>query len=301
MNRNELTALHDMALFVEVGRTLSFRQASQNLCIPAATLSRRISTLEESLGLNLFHRSTRHVTLSIEGERYFKRCEHLVDEARFVVKAISAKVQLPVGHLRLSMPVDLAVNVIAPLIPEFSKQYPDITFDFDLSPGNKNMVADGIDIAIRLSTTELVQDNAQCIGSVSMGLYASPSYLAIKGKPDKPADLADHICLLTESNNSCAQWKLQNKTKSLTKEVLVSGVCSANNLGMIRVLSEQGMGICQLANLLALESVQSGSLERLLPNWQPLPFRINAITSSSLRLASVDAMLEYLRSKMAGV
>lgn len=301
MNRHELTALHDMTLFVEVGRTLSFRKASKNLGLPPATLSRRISALEDSLGQKLFHRSTRNVMLSDAGRSYFERCEHLVDEALFIVRTLNEKAQLPAGHLRISVPVDLGIHILGPLIPEFSKKYPDITFDFDLSSNNKDMILDGLDIAIRLSPTDLAQNNSQQIGSISMGLYANPTYLATRGMPLKPNDLLRHICLTTNAGATNSTWSLQHKAKKITREIRVNGVCNTNNLGMIRVLCEHGMGICQLANVLAIESVQSGKLEKVLANWQPLPLYINAITPSTRRSASVDAMLDYLSLKMTHI
>ena len=105
----DLSALHDMTLFVEVARTGNFSRASTNLGVPASTLSRRIAAMERASGVRLFDRTTRRVELTDVGQRYFERCAHLVDEARLAQEALREAATLPSGHVRVSMPVDLDV------------------------------------------------------------------------------------------------------------------------------------------------------------------------------------------------
>ena len=112
---SDLSALHDMTLFVEVARTANFSRASGNLGVPGATLSRRIAAMERKFGVRLFDRTTRRVELTDAGRRYFERCAHLVDEARLAQEALRDTTAQPSGHVRLSMPVDLGVTVIGPL------------------------------------------------------------------------------------------------------------------------------------------------------------------------------------------
>ena len=145
-----LSVLHDMALFVEVARTGSFSRASLSLGMPGATLSRRIAGMEKQLGVRLFDRSTRRVELTTAGRRYFERCAALVDEARLAEEARKEVASHADGHLRVSMPVDLGVHVVGPLLPDFARAYPGITFDIDLSPRHAEVVGEHADVAIAL-------------------------------------------------------------------------------------------------------------------------------------------------------
>jgi len=162
----DLSALHDMTLFVEVARTGNFSRASRNLGVPGATLSRRIAAMEREFGVRLFDRTTRRVELTDAGRRYFERCAHLVDEARLAQEALRESAALPSGHVRVSMPVDLGVFVIGPLLPEFARQFPGISFDLDLSPRHTDLVGEHVDVAIRLGGVKDEQLVARRIGAV---------------------------------------------------------------------------------------------------------------------------------------
>ena len=197
-----LSALLDMTLFVEVARTKSFSLASRNLGVPGATLSRRIAAMEREFGVRLFDRTTRRVELTEAGRRYFERCGRLVDEARLAQEALRETAEQPSGHVRLSMPVDLGVLVIGPLLTDFARQFPGITFDLDLSPRYTDLVGDHVDVAIRLGTVKDDQLVARRIGSIAQALYAATAYLALRGTPTQPADLVEHECIVARGARS---------------------------------------------------------------------------------------------------
>lgn len=171
-----LAALHDVALFVEVARTRSFSRASVSLGVPGATLSRRIAAMEARLGLRLFDRTTRRVGLTEAGQRYFLRCEHVVDEAKLAQEASQQDANRPSGHVRLSMPVDLGVSYVGPLLPDFARLHPGVSFDSDLSPHHSDRVGEHIDVAIRLGAVKGDQLVVRRIGDIAQGLFASPGY-----------------------------------------------------------------------------------------------------------------------------
>ena len=162
----DLSVLHDMTLFVAVARTGNFSRAGAYLGVPGATLSRRIAAMEREFGVRLFDRTTRRVELTDAGRRYFERCAHLVDEARLAQEALRESAALPSGHVRVSMPVDLGVFVIGPLLPEFARQFPGISFDLDLSPRHTDLVGEHVDVAIRLGGVKDEQLVARRIGAV---------------------------------------------------------------------------------------------------------------------------------------
>src|SRR5215469_12467554 len=137
-----------MALFVEVVKAKGFRSAADATGMPNSTLSRRISLLEKAIGLRLLHRTTRKVELTEAGQLYYERCRRIVDEARLAHEQLGEMLAQPSGVLRASLPVDFAVTYLAPLIVEFARTYPGITFEFDLTPRRVDLVSEPFDVAI---------------------------------------------------------------------------------------------------------------------------------------------------------
>jgi DNA-binding transcriptional LysR family regulator len=292
----DLSALHDMTLFVEVARTANFSRASRNLGVPGATLSRRVAAMEREFGVRLFDRTTRRVELTEAGRRYFERCGHLVDEARLAQEALRETAVQPSGHVRLSMPVDLGVNIIGPLLTDFARQYPTISFDLDLSPRNTDLVGEHVDVAIRLGTVKNEKLVARRIGSVDQRLFAAPGYLALHGTPAQPADLVEHECILLRGAQRQALWRLQGDADAT--EVVVRGRFMVNNVGLMRVLAERGMGIAVLDPSLVREPLASGRLVQVLPEWAAPRLPMHAVMSSRLQPASVRALLDFLVARM---
>lgn len=142
--------LNDMALFVEVVKARGFRRAAEAVGIPNSTVSRRISSLEKAIGLRLLHRTTRKIELTEAGQIYFQRCKRIVDEAKLAHEQLGELLAQPSGVLRASLPVDFANIYLAPLIAEFARRYPGISFDLDLTPRLVDLVSEPFDVAIRM-------------------------------------------------------------------------------------------------------------------------------------------------------
>lgn len=293
----DLGVLHDMTLFVEVARTGSFSRASANLGVPGATLSRRIAALERKVAVRLFDRTTRKVELTDAGRRYFERCGHLVDEARLAQEALRESADCPVGHLRVSMPVDTGVHHIGPVLPEFARQYPGITFELDLSPRHSDLVGDHVDVAIRLGTVTGDQLVVRRIGAISLHLFAAPSYLDRQGRPQQPSELVEHDCIALAQAPQGACWRLLRDGDST--EVRVRGRFGINNPGLACVLAERGMGIAVLSQAIAREAVMAGRLVGVLPEWTLPALPVHAVMSSRLQPAAVRAFVNFLATRLA--
>jgi len=296
---SDLSALHDMTLFVEVARAKNFSVAGRHLGVPVATLSRRIAGMEREFGVRLFDRTTRRVELTEAGARYFERCAHLADEAKLAQESLRETAGKPSGHLRLSMPVDLGVHVIGPLLPEFARQFPGITFDIDLSSRHTDLVGDHVDVAIRLGEVKDGQLVARRIGSAERVLFASPAYLDLRGEPAEPTDLVEHECVLLRTPRRQASWRLERG--GAVVDVLVRGRVMVNNQGLMRQLVERGLGIGVLSPGLARDALASGRLVRVLPQWIMQPLPVHAVTASRLQPASAKAFIEFLRARLSEV
>lgn len=286
--------LNDMALFVEVVKAKGFRSAAEAMGMPSSTLSRRINALEKAIGLRLLHRTTRKIELTEAGQVYFERCKRIVDEARLAHEQLGGMLSQPSGVLRASLPVDFAVDYLAPLIAEFAERYPGITFDFDLTSRRVDLVSEPFDVAIRMGESDDSQLIARPLAALTPQLYAAPAYLARHGEPAMPADLARHACLGILKAGS---WTLNDGRQ--TAMVPVGGRYLLNSAGMIRRLSTLGQGIMLMPEEFVASELASGALRRILPAWQGAPVPVYAVTETRLLPAKTQRFIEFLRERLA--
>jgi DNA-binding transcriptional LysR family regulator len=285
--------LNDMGLFVEVVKAKSFRRAAEALGVPNSTLSRRVGALEKAIKLRLLNRTTRRIELTEAGQLYYERCKRIVEEARIAHEQLGEMVAHPIGLLRVSLPVDFATTYLAPLLPEFVALYPGISFDFDLTPRNVDLVAEPFDLAIRAGAVSPSNLIARVIARVSPGLYAGAGYLARRGEPKHPAELERHECLAMR-NIDC--WTLRAGAENL--EAKLGGRVRMNSVAMMRRLTALDMGITFLPERIVAEDLANGKIKRILPEWQGPPTPFYAVTETRLLPAKTQRFIEFLRERL---
>jgi DNA-binding transcriptional LysR family regulator len=288
--------LQDMMFFVEVARALSFTRASKASGIPIATLSRRVASMEKRVGVRLFARTTRRLALTDPGGRYLERCERIVQEAAAAQEVLKEAAERLTGHLRLSMPVEFGLTLIAPIIDEFARRYPDITVDADLSSRPANFVDENIDVSIRLGEVRDPSLIVRRLGSAARLFYASSSYLARYGAPRDPKDLGKHECILQSYMAQPGIWRLVSGKKSV--DVNVRGRFSTNNVSMTLKFAEQGHGIAALSPPIARAAYDSGAVRQVLTDWSFPPAPVQAVMTSRLVPVRVRAFVDYLASRL---
>jgi DNA-binding transcriptional LysR family regulator len=293
-----LEYLNDMALFVEVVKMRGFRGAAESLGMPNSTLSRRISGLEKAIGLRLLHRTTRRIELTEAGQLYFERCKRIVEEARLAHEQLGEMLARPSGLLRVSMPVDFATIYLAPLIAEFAREYPGISFDLELTPRQVDLVSDPVDIVIRMGEPPNSNLIARKLASMTRAFYASPRYLELFGEPEQPAQLINHECLRMRSSGS-DRWTFISEAGSV--EVEVGGRFELNSVGMLRRMASLDLGIALLPEGVAVQDVASGTLRRVLAQWQAPPVSVYALTETRLLPAKTQRFIEFLRDRLDSV
>jgi DNA-binding transcriptional LysR family regulator len=290
-----------MRVFVEVARTKSFRGAAEALDMPNSTLSRHISELEKTIGLQLLHRSTRKVELTAAGEVYFKRCQSIVEEARIAHESLLDVVERPSGTLRVSMPVDLATGYLAPILSEFAKAYPLISFEFDLTPRRVDLQSDPFDLAIRIGPPPTTPSTlvARQIAVLQRYLYASPGYLKAAAPLTHPDDLKHHVLCIGQAaaNQGEASRTLHRGDEEVN--VMIASRFKMNSVGLSRALAISGVGIAVLDTELAREDVASGRLRRVLPEWSLTPVHVHAITDTRLLPARTRLFIDFIKARMS--
>ncbi|MFD1260724.1 LysR family transcriptional regulator [Entomomonas asaccharolytica] len=288
--------LANIGLFVEVVKAKGFRRAAEVLGIPNSTLSRKIAELEQDIGLRLLHRTTRKIELTEAGRNYFERCKNIMADVQSAHEQLADMSQRPSGKLRVSLPTDFASNYLVPIIVNFANKYPEISFDFELTPRKADLVSEPLDMAIRIGHLPDSNLIARQVASLPMGLYASPDYLKRAGEPLHPKELSLHDCICMTAKANSHIWVLQRKQEKL--EVRVGGRFTLNSVGMSCRLAALNMGIALLAEEVVRADLLAGNLKQILPEWKLAPSPVYVVTETRLLPAKVQCFIDYLTSRL---
>lgn len=286
-------SLDNMALFIEVGKARSFRAAADSLKMPISTLSRRINELEQQLGLRLLNRTTRKMELTEAGKIYFERCYHLVQEAAQIHYQLGEMFTQPKGLLRIATAAEFASLYLTPLLPEFCERYPDIEFEFQLSPEHIDLVKTPVDLALRIGELQDSHYIARKLTALSHQLYAAPSYLERHGTPQHPQDLLHHQCfprVMSQRN-----WWLHKDNE--VQDIPIQCRFKSSNLSLTKDLVLAGFGIMLVPEAVVQKELAEGKLVKILPDWFGDEQSVYAITENRLVPAKTQAFIEFLKGK----
>lgn len=254
-----------LAAFVAVADTGSFTSASKRLGRDASIVSRRVSQLEEQLGVSLLSRTTRRVALTEVGSRYYARVQAILEELSNASREASDVAASPQGLLRVSVPVTFGRQWIAPLLPQFVSQHPQIRIDARFSDSFVDLVADGFDIAIRVGRLHDSSLKARKIATFRNLLVAAPTYIASRGKPRAPEDLKNHDCIGFTGYAGWPDWPLVKAGHR--KTIRPHGPLIADNSEVVLAAAIAGAGITFTADWLAGPAMREGKLVEVLPGW----------------------------------
>ncbi len=261
------TSADDYILFVTIVDQGSMVRASEQLGMPKATVSRRLTNLEATLGQKLLLRTTRRLTLTEFGQEFLEHCRRIAEEVASTHDFVRSQEQQPRGRLRVSMSDEYAKQHFSRAFATFIETYPAVQLELDMASRRVDLIGEHFDLAIRMgkldSDSTLV---ARKIDEQSMGLYASPIYLALHPSPIRPEDLAQHAAVrLMSASGTAMRWKLiRDKT---IWEGVPPGRITLNSMGVIQQLILDGAGIGALPDEFAVKDVQLKRLVRVLPEW----------------------------------
>ena len=189
-----MDSLSGLMAFVRSAEMNSFVAASERLGVSASAISKSVARLEDELGVRLFNRSTRRLSLTEEGALFFERCRRIVEEIEEAEYELSRLVGMPRGKLRVSVPA-IGYRILMPVLREFVTRYPNIELDLDFNDRLIDVIAEGVDAAIRSGDMGNSQLKARSLGTFRFVLVGAPHYFASCGVPRVPTDLANHACL----------------------------------------------------------------------------------------------------------
>jgi DNA-binding transcriptional LysR family regulator len=257
-----------MQLFIRVVETGSFSKASASLGVTQPTATKHVAALEARLGARLFHRSSRGVTPTEVGAAYYERCKAIAQEleaADDVAALMQSRLQ---GMLRISSSVAFGRRVLTPLVLQFMREHPALRIELSFDDRYVNLVEQGIDLAVRMGRLADSQLGARFLGLNPWVLVAAPDYLAAHGTPAVPEDLARHAALVYSTAQSDERWHFTGGDGgSRTVSVPLTGPLRSNNLSTLLAAARDGLGLAALPWYVARESVRSGAVLPLLPQW----------------------------------
>lgn len=257
--------LNDLAMFVQVIRAGSFSEAARRLGMPANTLSRRIDQFEGQLGTRLLHRSTRKLAPSAEGQTLFERYAPIIDQL-IEIEHLHADTQIPSGSVRVTAMAGLFEIFRIEWLVEFYARYPNINIDFLLDDTVTDLIAERIDLALRMGVETGTGFKVRRLAPSSMILAASPSYLKRRSAPRTLRELAEHDCLTISNRQGRTTWRLQGPRGS--QEVAVNSRFAVNDMRVLMQACIAGLGVALLPQLMAEPLVAEGKLLHVLPSYR---------------------------------
>ncbi len=299
-------AFADLHLLTVLAQTRSYTQAARRLGLSKATVSQRIVDLERAAGVPLVRRTTRSVGLTPAGQQLVEDTQASFERIEEGFSRIRDLAGSPRGLVRLTAPVALGRQHVAPTLPAFLRQYPEVRLDLDLSDRLVNLAQEGFDLAVRHTQEPPQTHVAWALCPTRSVLVASRDYLRRHAPPAHPGELADHACLAYPRDTGSQAWSFERVVRRRTERVAVTvaGPLRANNSEVLRDAALAGLGIALLPDFSAAGPLSSGKLVAVLPAWRPLGFfgeGIYAMRPWTPRVPrAVQCLVDHLRQALAG-
>jgi len=292
-----MDSLGSLTAFVRAAEARSFTAASRQLGVSSSAIGKAIARLEDRLGVRLFHRSTRTVTLTPEGALFLERCRRIVCEIEQAELELSRTQSAPRGKLRVSLP--LVGMVMMPTLAAFMRAWPDIELDLDFTDRLVDVIDEGFDAVIRTGDASDSRLMMRVLGRFRYKLVASPDYLSAHGTPKRPADLTGHRCLRHRypSTGKLEEWPLVDLRTAPAPDLPTAVTSSA--IEPLVYMAERGHGLACLPDFAVREQLTAGTLMGVMDNALSHSGTFRILWPSSRQLAPkirvfVDFMAENL-------
>ncbi|HYF17348.1 MAG TPA: LysR family transcriptional regulator [Ramlibacter sp.] len=272
-----MNSLQQLAAFAATARHGSFAAAAREAGSAPSTLAKAVGRLEQALGVRLFHRTTRQVSLTPDGERLYARCQRLlveVDELQAEASGVRAQVT---GVLRIDLPIVLGRRFVLPMLGELSRRHPGLAFDVRLQDAYVDLVKEGVDAAVRIGELKDSSLVARRIGSQSLVLVASPAYLAARGSPRRLDQLGGHDALVFRlpSSGRDRPWQFRQKGRPVDLHPPTRLRISEGE-GLVQA-ALLGLGLAQVPDYFVRDELARGELVEVLPNLRPAAMPVSLV------------------------
>jgi DNA-binding transcriptional LysR family regulator len=279
--------------FVRVAETHSFSEGARKLGKSKSLISRQVAALETELGVRLFQRTTRSITLTEAGRGFFERATRILSDVEDATLSVSRLQASPRGCLRINAPMSFSFLHLAPALPDFLARYPEIEVDLVMNDRKVDLIDEGFDMAVRIGRLTDSSLIARRLSPIRIAVCASPAYLEQYGEPQTPEDLVHHRCLIMPS----IEWRFVHPDGSLW-QVPVTGPLRANNGDALKAAVLKDLGLCMLPTFIAGNDIQAGKLVCVLNDFMPQDVALYAVYPHSRLLSpKVRAFIDFLSER----
>ena len=285
-----------MVVFARVVDSHGFSAAARHLGISKSAVSKQVARLEDLLGARLLQRTTRKLALTEVGRVFHEHCTRMLAEAEEAERAVTSLNAQPRGLLRVNAPMSFGVLHIAPALPEFLARHPEMRIDMTLNDRYVDLVDEGYDLAVRIARMSDSALVARKLAPMRHVVCATPDYLARRGTPKTPADLARHDCLGYSYMATGDDWAFQGPQGPVS--VRVSGSLRANNGEALRTAALAGLGILRSPTFIVGPDLKAGRLKPVLCDFVPQDSAIYAVYPHRRHLTpKVRAFIDFLAER----
>jgi DNA-binding transcriptional LysR family regulator len=296
---SKLPDFEGLAMFAKVAEERSFAAAARAMGVSVATVSRSVSRLEARLGARLFNRTSRQVALTEFGHTLAQRASRIysaAEEAEDAARELSAR---PRGLVRLAVPMSFGLRWVAPLLPDFFREYPEVSIDLHLSDATVDLVGAGFDAALRIAVLPDSSLVARRLCAVARFVVAAPSYIKENGQPRHPRDLAGKDCLGYAYRTRSDVWRFVDEAGN-EEAVSPSGPLRVTNAEALIPMVLAGLAIAELPEFIASEYLADARMVALLTNWRLLEGGLYFVTPSGrARPAKVAALADFFSKRLS--
>jgi DNA-binding transcriptional LysR family regulator len=295
----KLPDLEAWAIFAKVAETGSFARTAAEFGLSQATVSKAVTRLEGRMKTMLFHRTSRRMSLTESGHAALERAARILAEGEAVEAEVTEQSTSLRGPIRVAAPMSFGVSHLAPLLPDFLAEHPEVVLDIDYSDSQADLVAQGFDMALRISTLADSSLLARRLCTVRILLVGAPVYFQRHGRPRHPQDLARHRALQYSYSRGGSSWRFRHERHGEFTQVMAASML-ANNAEALTPALRAGLGLALQPEFLAWKDLQSGALETVMEDWQVEPIALHIVTPPGRsRPARVQALIEYLAACFA--
>lgn len=295
MNRFE-----NMSVFIRVVESGSISGAADRLGVAKSAVSRRLKELEEHLGVELFHRTTRKMNLTDTGKTFYHQSVRILDdvlEAELSTSQAHGELQ---GSLKVALPLSFGLMHLAPAINEFLLSHPQVEFDLDFSDREVDLMQEGFDLAIRIADLPDSSLIARRLAPIQSIMCASPAYLEQMGIPQLPDELIDHQCLVYSLLRDFEYWHLTDSKGNVIK-TKIRPYLKASTGEFLRDVAVEGRGIVLIPTFIAYKEIERGTLVPLLEDYKTPQINAYAIYPQTRHLSQrVRAFVDILIKRFEG-
>jgi DNA-binding transcriptional LysR family regulator len=291
---SKLPDFEALAIFAKVVELRSFAAAAAELALSKATVSKAVSRLEARLGARLFNRTSRRLALTDAGQKLTERAARLLADGEAVESEALSQSVAPRGLVRLAVPMTFGVKVVAPILPAFLEQYPDVSIDLHLSDAMVNLIGEGFDAGLRIASLPDSSLIARRLCAMPRYTVAAPAYLKQYGRPTHPMHLAQHRCFAYAYLSTPNVWHFTNAAGEQAS-VRPAGQLRVNNGEAVLPALIAGLGIADLPEFIVSDAIASGEVEVILKGWKQTEGAVHLVMPpGGPRPARVEVLAEFL-------